>query len=356
MFVEIREFEMGKNNIACCYFPTTVLFVDDNGGYLKSMRPRLDRLLYYHFYTDPKQALLFIQKECKPTPFIDKWLMNLKDSALELGGELEGHRELEHTYVDIDYSAIHKEIYDPERYKELSVLVIDYAMPRMNGLEFCEKIKDLPIKKLMLTGQGSLSLGVEALNAGLIDKFVTKTGAVDLRAELNTAIAELQQQYFNDQSRTVIDNLATSARCCLSDPVFTDFFHEFCRNNNIAEYYLVNDTGSMLLLDIEGKPSWLAVASEPEMQRRYDSVHDNEGPKEMAEALRKREKLLFLMNTDDEYLLTAEAWKSWVASLHNAKKLIGAKDTYYYAHIVDAARSNISLDKIASYHEFLLAH
>lgn len=337
--------------IACCYFPTTTLFIDDNERYLRSLRTRLSSTLAYKFYTDPIEALHFFHDDYQPTSFINKWVSNLKDSTIELGSELE-ENELTHAYTDVNVAEVHKELYNADRFNEVSLVVIDYAMPKLNGIDFCESIKHLPVKKLMITGQAGYDIGVDALNEKLIDKFLVKD-TLEFRSTLNTTIASLQHQYFHDQSATVLGNLTTTPRCCLSDPEFINFFTRLRDKLQIFEYYLVTDSGSMLLVDINGKASWLAIESKESIEKYHDLVVDSDGPEDISKALANKKQMLFLMNKEDEYIRNTTDWNKWRKRLNPANELIGANNTYYYALIEDTASYGIDPTRITGYQSYL---
>ena len=57
-----------------------------------------------------------------------------------------------------------------------SVVLLDYSLPRMNGLEVLERIRELDfaVPVVMATGQGDERIAVRAMNAGAID-YVMKT-------------------------------------------------------------------------------------------------------------------------------------------------------------------------------------
>ena len=63
---------------------------------------------------------------------------------------------------------IHKVIYDSKRFAMKTVVVVDYSMPNMNGLEVCKALEDLPLKFIMLTGKAEPETAIEAFNDGLI--------------------------------------------------------------------------------------------------------------------------------------------------------------------------------------------
>ncbi len=85
-------------------------------------------------------------------------------------------RKRDRRIIDLDIPAIHREIYNSKRFLENTVLVIDYAMPVMHGMEVCKELSHLPIKKLMLTGEADDKLAVQAFNQKLINKFIRKGG------------------------------------------------------------------------------------------------------------------------------------------------------------------------------------
>lgn len=339
---------MNKNAIACCSFPTTVMFVDDRQQYLDSLRNSLPTNLSYLTYSDPTKAIKFIHEHHKAIPYIQKWTSNLKDIPIELGKKLE-EQELTHSYIDIDIAAIHQEVYAPKRFSELSVVVVDYAMPEMNGLEFCRQLQDSPIKKLMLTGQADYAFGVDALNDDIIDRFMAK-GDLSSPNELNLAVQRLQYQYFCDLSAASIQSLTTSPFCCLADPIFINFFNDFRAEHKIAEYYLVNDTGCFLFLDSRGNPSWLVVKSERDLDRFYHSLSENNGPADMIEDLENHRKLIFLFTEEDE---TVDKVAEWRPFMYPATELVGHNNNYYYTYIEGTSKYDIDVDRIVSYNTFL---
>jgi CheY-like chemotaxis protein len=69
---------------------------------------------------------------------------------------------------------IYKVIYNPRRYEEISTVIVDYDMPSMKGLEFCEKLQNPYIRKILYTGVAGEGLAIEAFNKGLIDGYIRK--------------------------------------------------------------------------------------------------------------------------------------------------------------------------------------
>ena len=268
---------MNTFDVACCCFPTTVLFVDDKVGYLDSLLIILDNSSSYKFYSDPAKAISFIEKNSHTLSYIDKWAQNLKASNVELSDKLEDG-EYTHSYLDIDISAIHQQIYSSDRFKEISLVVVDFSMPQINGLEFCNRIKDLPIMKLMVTGRADYEFGVKALNEGIIDRFIIK-GSKDFNKNLNKTIKQMQHDYFCRLSNAIIQHLVTNPYCCLSRKEFVKKINEVLEDKNFIEYYLIKDNGSFLLLDKNGNINYLVAKTEDEILEDYQIACDNNAPK-----------------------------------------------------------------------------
>ena len=63
-------------------------------------------------------------------------------------------------------------VHDPDRFAEVSVAIVDYDMPGENGMEICRRLRNHPVRTVMLTGKADEKLATSAFNQGLIDRFV----------------------------------------------------------------------------------------------------------------------------------------------------------------------------------------
>ena len=62
----------------------------------------------------------------------------------------------------IDYSKLSNFIYQKDRFNDISIAIVDYSMPKMNGVEFCKKISNSRVKKIMLTGNAGYEIGIQS--------------------------------------------------------------------------------------------------------------------------------------------------------------------------------------------------
>lgn len=327
---------MAKFNTSCFYHPTTLLIVDDNPDLLHD----LSIVLAPHYKTkatsSPKKAISWIKEQGNAMQrLVKQWVSSPED-----------YFESSQTVVKINIPALHQQIYSkPSRFTLEAILIVDYSMPEMNGLELSYQLRqlDLPLKIIMLTGEADQQTAVRAFNDKLIDRFILKS-APDYVEKLLEYINDLQREYFQEMTHLFMGAGRKSIR---SDITFIQFFNEIAGRINAMEYYMVEEPASYLFLDAKKNPTWLIIKTDEEMQMLYELAKDERGvPKSTIEALEKREKLTYF---PDEKSKIAPA-KNW--SLHFAKPL-QAEELYYYAIIEGNQDYALDLDNIISYHEFL---
>jgi CheY-like chemotaxis protein len=328
--------------VSICSHPTTVKLVDDNETQLKHLSLHLagQWKIACHIYSDPKKALNFLTNEYKADPFINRCLVNRETI------------EFERLAIDFNIKAIEQEIYNPKRFNEMAVLVVDYAMPGINGVELCRALrKQSPhLKIIMLTGEAGKDLAVQTFNEGVIDKFIMKS-TPDLLEVLAKNILELQQNYFLNLSEIALNKLAGSSEAklaCLEDNAFAELFKRICDAHRIVEYYLVDNQGSFLLLDAQAKPSWLAMANEELMLTYANLAEEDNAPASIVSGLKNRQMMPYFYSDEDFAVRPAE----WQRYLHPANKLPG-KEAFYYTYISNSNTYALTDDKVFSYQEFL---
>ena len=239
-------------------FPTKVVIVDDNVELLKSME-----LLSENYgielipFNDPRKALAYLQK-ITFCDFTKKYLTP------------EENTEIFYSEINLHLNNLHQEVYNKARFNEVSALVIDYAMPGMNGQEFCQQIANSAIKKLLLTGEATYEKAAEMFNEGIIDLFVKKSDDNDYDS-LFLLIKMLQKKYFQSFTKDLLFVLKNSTgKSIFSDEKFIDFFDNLIKNQQIVEYYVVDNSGSYLLINKLGEAKLLIVKPEEDMQVLYE--------------------------------------------------------------------------------------
>jgi CheY-like chemotaxis protein len=329
----IRDEHMKNAKLPCFYYPTTVVIVDDNQIFLDNLPSNLSTESFYTLFDSPTEAL--------------KFLLGQRNDFLTQEDFFETSDDLSTGIaLNINIPKIHMQLYDAKRFKVPSVIIVDHEMPEMNGIEFCRRLSDYPIKKIMLTGVADHKLAIQAFNDGIIHKFILKDDPNVFEA-IDEAVHALQHDYFVSLSELIIKNITTTTFSLLEDKVFQEYIFDFVKKNKICEFYLTSATGSFLFLNNSGELIWFVVQSKEQIENYTEVAKDHEAPLDIIQALTNREKLLCLFSEED-YKQPVEKWESY---LYPADKIEGLNDIYYSIIAKDnsSISTSISKEKLVSY-------
>ena len=236
------------------YHPTTVVMLDDNQRFLESFSLQLEEDSATLLFTSPQKCLATINSRIQ--------MMPLDRRCLSWYREKDSYAR---DIVRFDLALIEQEISNPERFADISVVIVDYAMPGMDGLEFCRQIENPRIKKVLLTGVADESIAVDAFNEGLIDRFLMKSDA-SVTDRINIILDDLKHQYFSEVSAGIQSTMTLQSPDFLHDQAFKSYFASLREKSGIVEYYYVEDPQGILMLDCAGNLTRLAVFSESQVQ------------------------------------------------------------------------------------------
>jgi CheY-like chemotaxis protein len=330
---------MPKFSIPTCYFPSTILFIDDNRDFLMNFTLQLADDVAYRTFDSPFEALEALRElNSQTNELMGRCVTQYHDSTAS---------PLTNQTVNVDLSAIHSEVYNPNRFAEVSVVVVDYAMPGMNGIEFCEHIKNDQVQKILLTGQADESVAVDAFNEGIIHRYIQKSHPDVLQRVLDN-IAVLQAHYFQNMSEIITQMLSVNAPVCLRDTTFANAFREYRMQHDIVEFYLLESSGSFLMLDKDGKVSFFIVKSEQDLSMDYDLAKDIQAPSGILSQIASGDKIQIIPHLQGKWL-HEEDWNDYLLP---AEKLIG-KQTYYYAVTHHHPQYPLDAAGVASYGRYL---
>jgi CheY-like chemotaxis protein len=328
---------MEKYLPAICFHPTTVLLIDDNQKFLDSLQLNLDwSQTVYRGFAVPQNALDFLAHNYQVDPFTNRVIKRAEE-------------DLEHRTLDVDISAIHKEYNIAQRFNEISVLIVDYAMPEMTGLEICRQLKNQAFKKIMLTGEADENIAIKGFNAGLIDRFIRKD-VPNFKARILTEILDMQKKYFQTLSAIVVDSLIHNPEqkaTFLTDHVFIDFFEDIFTTHKAVEYYLIDSLGSFVFLDAIGHPKWLVIKNQKEMEDLASHAHSENVDHTISDPLTKFTHVPYFHTADE--LQTPPA--QWLTYFHPAQKLVSDNDVYYYA-IIDNPQTYKIEENVESFNTY----
>lgn len=319
------------------YFPTTVAIVDDSPDFLANLSLNLDPMLAFRVFDSPADTLAALTSEQANTPGPERFF------------SVYQHREehsFDHHVIDLNMSRIHREVFNDRRFERYSVVVVDYDMPEIDGLEFCRKLEHVPLRKVLLTGKADEKLAVQAFNEGIIDRFILKQDptATTLLQEI---IREMQEDYFEDIERTMEDALNIGPLHFLRDPFFGELFRKICAELKIVEFYLCSSPDGILLIDGSGDVTLLLVCNDESMRMHYEVAFDNAAPAALLDEMIKGNIVPYFWRSRGLYSRQYFDWRSYV---HAAQECNGLQ-RYRYAMVKEAR--GLMLSSIFSYHEYL---
>lgn len=308
-------------------FPTTVAFVDDNPAFLSNLGLQLDSRLAYRLFRSPFAALVALNGASAVPPVVERFFSLYRH---------RNDRSVSRHVIDVSLDMIHREVHDEHRFEQVSVVVVDYDMPEIDGLEFCRSLKSKAIRKILLTGKADEQTAVRAFNDKAIDRFIRKQDD-DVMARLNRAIDELQREYFEQMEHMLADALAVGSHLFLRDPGFAERFEEIAGSLGIVEHYLCCAPDGVLMLDMAGTAYLLIVQTEEMMRGHHEIALDQCAPEELLAQLRSGRVLPYFWKTAGNYSPVYEDWRS---CLHPAIEFKG-RDSYLYSLVKNPDAFNL---------------
>lgn len=116
-------------------------------------------------------------------------------------------------------------------------------MPKINGIELCNKLTYNNLIKILLTGKYEIRDGLNALNNKQIDYYLPKSQD----AEILTVIQKTQHKFFANLTHDVLEITGCNELCFLKDTNYVNLFNHIITENKITTYFLLNNSGCYYL-------------------------------------------------------------------------------------------------------------
>ena len=282
---------MDSKALPCCFYPTEVVFVDDNKLFLDTLDlffQSLGGAVIFKTFLDPQEALNYINQKEKIEG--KKALLN---------------RVLKHVdtfqpncySLALNVSDLHCECYHAERFEQISVLIADYELKsKLNGLDVCKRILDTSIQKILFTGQNDMRLVIDAFNDGIIQRYVHKH-EVQSFEKVARMVFDAQNRYFEEISRPIIKAIDSRIHypLALYSSAFQKYWRELLARLDVVEYYLIEAVGSYLLITRSGQVKILFVQNVDQFRANLMDVQDEFGlsiSEELGKKLEKGESIV----------------------------------------------------------------
>lgn len=295
------------------FHPTTVCFVDDNESFLRSIELEAPRDWTPELFTDPLVALEYLQTPETLPPLMER-CFSMQRSSRE-------------AIIRLDLDLIEQEINHIGRFRRNSVVVVDYSMPSLNGLEFCQRLSDPHMRRAMLTGVADEKQAVEAFNSGLLHQFLPKHAGQSI-SEIFDFVDRLQQLYFEQYTARLKNTLSIDPPRFLTDARLAEFINSFMTRNRLVEYYLAGDPPGLLMLKRNGEIHRLVILEERELLAQADYAARHQAPERLVKALRSGRRIACLTGEmpEDDY---SHDDFNWEDKTLKGKAVVGDAGTYH---------------------------
>ncbi len=303
-------------NLPLISFPITIAIVDDDSLMLDSLTELLKNNYALIKFQEPNKCANFFENY-KPLS------INLK--LLQGCNELENYNISGHLPADIDFSELAKFRENKERLNEMGVLIVDYNMPGMTGIELCRKLQALPIKKILLTGEPSEKLAISAFNEGIINCYIRKDSPT-IASDIKGYLESLTKEYLSNITLHLLKHLEADCLLPISDPLFINFFINWCSENNICEYYIIDQNSTFLLIDKNGKRSYFVTNTDRTLKNLIDMHEDNNEASALLTIIKSKKKIPFFGEDKESWDIDIKDWEKYLY----VPTILEGREKYYW--------------------------
>lgn len=323
-----------KDPLTAYFHPTTACFIDDNESFITGLALVLPEYMSSIAFFDPVAALEYVNRSPEMPTLADRCFSATRSAP---------HQRL----FRLDTDLIEQEINVVERFDRVSVVIVDYSMPTLNGLQFCEQVNDPQIGKVLLTGVADEKMAVEAFNAGIIDRFISKSHPL-ASEHISEFSRDMQRAYFRAQTEQMRRTLKLAGPVFLDDHSVTSWVRRLMLRKNFCEYYMVSDPPGLLMVKPSGELQQLIILSDAQCAAQADYAEFHRAPREVIERLRARSHVGFFLEDPSNYA-GGEPYP-WTDLLHRATPL-GDAQMRWNAALVAEPPPNIDYQADAVCHD-----
>ena len=308
------------------HHPSTTLVLDDDALFLESFAYSYGRNLLCKTVSFPQTAVDIVLADA------DRLSGSLNVIAPFFFDEVDGSLKSDQSrMLRLRSNPLAALADDANRTSTISVVVVDFAMPSMSGLDVCRRIKGCPAKKILLTGKTGDQTAVAAFNEGLIDCFLVKQDP-DLPERLPREICRLEGEFFAAISAPVSIAAQASDLRFLGDPVLCRFLEAEFERERIQQYFLWSDPPGFLAIDSAGHRRHFVIYGAEAMRAQYEIAAEMGAPSELVGALRAGGTIASFPTATGFY--NEEFSESWMRFAADARAVPG---TQWHVAAIDVA-------------------
>lgn len=305
------------SNLPVYYYKSTILTVDDDKLFSQALAKILGSEFIVKQFDEPAALIEYAKHYEAPSS---------RQLALQDCSVHDEYDTAHHALVDLDVPSLYSNQKNAERHQEISVVIMDYDMPSMSGLDVCAQITALKAKKILLTGTTDQQIAINAFNHNLIDRFIPKH-STDVGTTIKNFTTMLARQYYLDLTKPMISHLEASKPSPLSDDKFANFFHQWCQENAIKEFTMIDKSGSFSVINDQQQEYYFILHSENSLNAFIALNDDVTDVTAHLAAIKAREMIPFFGVGVDSWEVEPADWNKYC---YPANHFIG-RENYYWA-------------------------
>lgn len=296
------------------FFPTKTCFIDDDLDFMKGLEYRFRSHFPLIIRSDPENAVLEIRTR-------EAWLREAQLLDFEVVDHDE-HLRKEDRWIKFKMSSMKKLFVFPSRFETISIAVVDYDMPQMNGLEVFEALVGSFTKRVLLTGKAGQDLAIEAFNNGLIDAFLVKQDP-DISKKLIEHVRLLQRRYVQSVAASAAIFPSLEEVRFLRDEAIAAVFQKTFAELNGSEYHISLLPPGFVISDGQGNTSQFLVYDSELRRAHLEVAEANNAPSGLLKLLHGERMIPFFPSEGGYY--DPEFEENWRDYLYEAKVVSGSE-------------------------------
>ncbi len=301
------------------YHRTTLLTLDDDALFSSTIAALLAQDFQVKTFQSPEQLLQYVATY--QAPQANKQL--IRDCS-----EHDQYDTAQHALVDIDITALHAHTKHPNKVDEISIIISDYDMPGMCGVDVFKQLTHLPAKKILLTGAADQQIAIDAFNANVIDRYIRKD-SITIAQDIRKHVQMLSSAYFMEQSKPLLNHLEAHRPSPLTDHLFADFFRQWCQEHRINQYSLIDKNGSFCVVDHQQKQHYFVLHTDASLDAFIELNDEEANIEQYLEQITRRDAIPFFGIGVDSWDIEPDSWGKY---FHTAQTLQG-REKYYWSVI-----------------------